>query len=115
MCSTDNGAFAFTLLVGVGGLGTQMITKELGHILRGTSDGTSHLTHVDNAGLDSIAATLNFRHQARHLVAVLRVGVRRRNVAHRHGCKLDAMGWDVLAINGMPREACSVEDFLSSG
>lgn len=106
MCSTNDGTFAFALLVGVVGLGTQIVAKELGHILRWTFDGTRHLTHVDNASFDSIAATLNFRHQAGHLVAVLRVGVCRRNVAHRHGCDLDS---DVLAINEMPQEACSVK------
>mmetsp|Transcript_77366 Transcript_77366/g.107520 ORF Transcript_77366/g.107520 Transcript_77366/m.107520 type:complete len:231 (+) Transcript_77366:78-770(+) len=110
--STNNGAFAFALLVGVVCLGTQIISKKLGHILRWTFDGSCHLTHVGNASLDSIAATLNFRHQAGHLVAVLRVGVRRRNIAHRHGCELDA-SWTSLRLVGCLRRH-AVSNALSS-
>mmetsp|Transcript_59661 Transcript_59661/g.139593 ORF Transcript_59661/g.139593 Transcript_59661/m.139593 type:complete len:259 (+) Transcript_59661:617-1393(+) len=88
--SPDNGALALSFLVGVRRLSTQVIAEELCHVLRRALDGTSDLSHVHDARLDSIPATLDLRHKPGHLVAVLRVGVRGRNVAHRHGCdKLD--------------------------
>ena len=70
MTAVDDVSFSFDVKLG---LGPKLASEVLGDVGRGAGEGSGHVHHVDDDGLDPVPLPLHFGHQPGHLVAIERV------------------------------------------